>query len=158
VHSGLTLMVAVLSTLASGQAHRCERTTAAATTRVRFEMVMNEISAAWNHNDARRAAVCFAEDAVYSSMPSAKVHKGRKDLYEWFGGEKGRPKAMRMEWHHLVFDPEQQIGVGEYTFQYEVQTHGIVIVKFKHGLISNWREYEQESPQSWSDAVGENKF
>jgi hypothetical protein len=65
---------------------------------------------------------------------------------------------MQMQWHHLIFDPEQQIGAGEYTFIYEVQTHGLVIVKFRNGLISNWREYEQQSPNSWRVVIGDNDF
>jgi hypothetical protein len=42
---------------------------------------------------------------------------------------------MHMTWHNLVFDADQQIGVGEYTFRYRIQTYGIVIVKIEHGLI-----------------------
>jgi hypothetical protein len=94
----------------------------------------------------------------YSSVPNPTIRKGRNELYKWFGGEKGRAKPMHMEWHHLVFDPDQQIGVGEYTFKYEVQTHGLVIVRSKNGRVSNWREYEEESPKSWRQAIGENAF
>jgi hypothetical protein len=63
-----------------------------------------------------------------------------------------------MTWHHLVFDPSQQVGVGEYTFRYRIQTHGMVIVKFSSGLITNWREYEVESNLGWDEFVGANKF
>jgi len=65
---------------------------------------------------------------------------------------------MHMEWHHLIFDQTQQIGTGEYTFTYNATTHGIVIVKLRDGLISNWREYEIESPLPWKQLVGKNKF
>jgi len=65
---------------------------------------------------------------------------------------------MHMTWHHLIFDPAQQIGAGEYTFQYKVQTHGLVIVRMSHGLILNWREYESESPLPWEQFVGDNRF
>jgi hypothetical protein len=61
------------------------------------------------------------------------------------GEEKGRELPMHMTWHHLVFDPIQQIGAGEYTFQHREQTYGVVIVKLSNGLILNWREYEVES-------------
>lgn len=121
-------------------------------------MIMNEISAGWNQNNARRAASCFTEDALYSSVPNPRIRSGRNALYQWFGGDKGRPRPMRMEWHHLLFDPEQQIGVGEYTFKYEVQSHGMVIVRFKDRLVSNWREYEEESPKSWKEVIGDNDF
>ncbi len=127
-------------------------------TRLQFEAVMKQIATGWNKNDAGRAASCFTADAVYSSVPNAAVRKGRRALYQWFGGERGRPKPMRMEWHHLIFDSEQQIGVGEYTFDYQVQTHGLVIVKFTNGLVSLWREYEEESPLPWKQAVGNCDF
>ncbi len=52
---------------------------------------------------------------------------------------------MHMAWHNLVFDPVQQIGVGEYTFRSDKQTHGLVIVKVANRLIRNWREYGFES-------------
>ena len=65
---------------------------------------------------------------------------------------------MRMEWHHLLFDEENQIGVGEYTFSYDVQTHGMVIVRILNSRIANWREYEQESSMCWEDSVGPYRF
>ena len=140
------------------ETQRCGQSRANVLNRSEFEMMMNEVASGWNQNDAHRAASCFTEDASYSSVPNPKSRKGRLDLYQWFGGAHGRPKPMKMEWHHLIFDPEQQIGVGEYTFKYEVQTHGMVIVKFKNGLISNGREYEKESPKSWTELCGENCF
>lgn len=63
-----------------------------------------------------------------------------------------------MTWHHLVFDPAQQVGVGESTFRYRIQTHGLVIVKISNGLIVNWREYEVESSLPWDKFVGRNRF
>jgi len=125
--------------------------------RPEFESVMSTIAAGWNQGNARIAASCFADDAVYSAPP-AQGHTGRKALYEYFGGDRGRPQPMHMSWHHLVFDPDQQIGVGEYTFHYQIQTHGLVIVRLSHGLIQNWREYEQESSLPWKQFVGGNDF
>jgi len=65
---------------------------------------------------------------------------------------------MHIEWHHLIFDQAQQVGTGEYTFTYNLTTHGIVIVRLRNGLISNWREYEIESPLPWKQLVGKNQF
>jgi hypothetical protein len=126
--------------------------------KVEFESVMAEIAAGWNQNNAERAASCFSEDAIYSSVPNVRARKGRAVLYEWFGGRSGRPRRMTMEWHHFVFDPDQQIGVGEYTFSYEVRTHGLVILRIRNGLVSNWREYEQASELSWPEVIGDNQF
>jgi hypothetical protein len=122
-----------------------------------FRTVMQTVAEAWNRGDARLAASCFAEDAIYSGPPSPS-HGGRKALYEYFGGATGRDLAMRMAWHNLIFDPAQQIGVGEYTFRYRKQTHGLVIIKFANGLIHNWREYEVESELPWDQFIGENRF
>src|SRR5215467_2778679 len=69
-----------------------------------------------------------------------------------------RKYPMHMSWHNLLFDPAQQIGAGEYTFRYRIQTHGLVIVKISNGLIVNWREYEIESPLPWDRFIGDNRF
>jgi hypothetical protein len=65
---------------------------------------------------------------------------------------------MSMQWHHLVFDEASQIGMGEYTFTYEIRTHGVVVVRVAGGKIANWREYEIESPLDWNQLVGVNRF
>jgi hypothetical protein len=122
-----------------------------------FSMLMQTVATAWNASDALTAASCFAEDATYSAPPSGGYH-GRKALYEYFGGPEGRERPMKMAWHHLVFDPEQQIGTGEYTFRYQIQTHGIVIVKIVNGLIAHWREYEVESNLDWEQFTSDNRF
>jgi hypothetical protein len=122
-----------------------------------FRSVMLTVAAGWNHGDAKGAASCFSENAVYSAPPEPP-HRGRRALYEFFGGAKGRELAMRMTWHHLIFDSVRQIGVGEYTFRYKIQTHGMVIVRISHGLILNWREYEVESKLPWEQFVGDNLF
>jgi SnoaL-like domain len=122
-----------------------------------FRLVMQTVADGWNRGDARRAASCFGEDAIYSGPPSPP-HRGREALYEFFGGAKGRELPMHMTWHNLVFDPAEQIGAGEYTFRYKEQTHGLVIVKMSNGLIVNWREYEVESGLPWGEFIGENQF
>lgn len=123
-----------------------------------FRNHMERLADAWNRGDARAAADLFADDALYSSPPNSRIHGGRQELFAWFGGAHGRPKVMRMVWHHLVFDQEQQIGAGEYTFTYEVRTHGMVLIRFRDGKIANWREYEVESPLEWEAMVGKNRF
>jgi SnoaL-like protein len=123
-----------------------------------FKMLMETLEVAWNSNDAKRAANCFADDALYSSPPSPRIRRGRQALFEFFGGSRGRPRPMRMQWHHLLFDEDNQIGAGEYTFTYDTRTHGMVIVRIINRRIANWREYEQESPMDWEAFVGVNRF
>lgn len=64
--------------------------------RKRFEEVMQTVAEGWNAGNARLAASCFAENAVYSGPPSIG-HYGRQALYKFFGGDKGRDLPMR---HH----------------------------------------------------------
>jgi hypothetical protein len=59
-----------------------------------------------------------------------------------------------MERHHLLFYSEHQNGAGEYTFGYDVRTHGMVSVRVLNGKIANRREYERESSMGWEDSVG----
>ena len=118
---------------------------------------MQTVAEGWNRGDAQLAASCFSETAVYSTPP-ALPRRGRKALYDFFGGSKGRDLPMHMTWHNLIFDPVQQIGVGEYSFRYKIQTHGLVIVRIEHGLIAKWREYEVESNLPWDQFTAENKF
>lgn len=126
-------------------------------TNQQFRAVMQTVADGWNRGDAQFAASCFAETAVYSAPP-ALPRRGRKALYDFFGGSKGRDLPMHMTWHNLIFDPAQQVGVGEYTFRYKIQTHGLVIVRIEHGLITKWREYEVESNLPWDQFTAENKF
>ena len=123
-----------------------------------FRELLQTVAQGWNTGNARLAADCFAENALYSAPPSSRVRQGRQTLFEFFGGVKGRPKPMSMQWHHIVFDETTQIGMGEYTFTYEIRTHGIVIVRIAAGRIMNWREYEHESPLDWNQLVGANRF
>ena len=125
---------------------------------VDYKQLMNQLAEAWNANDAERAVNLFADDAVYSAPPSSRVRRGRQELFRFFGGANGRPGPMKMEWHHLVFDEDSQIGAGEYTFTYEIRTHGTVMVRIVGGKIANWREYEEASPLDWAEFVGPNRF
>jgi hypothetical protein len=95
---------------------------------------------------------------MLSSPPNPEIRKGRRELFEFFGGEKGRLKPVSILWHHLIFDPATQIGAGEFTFTYQVRTHGMVILRIVNGKIANWRQYEVESRMNWEEMVGENRF
>jgi uncharacterized protein (TIGR02246 family) len=123
-----------------------------------FKRLMQTVADGWNEGNARKAADCFAPDAVYTEPPGKQIYRGRGELYQFFGGDKPPQPPMSMEWHYLVFDPETQIGAGEYTFQMSNRYHGMVIVKVKDGLIASWREYQYPSSLSWKEFVGESAF
>jgi hypothetical protein len=127
-------------------------------TQAQFRILMETVARGWNSNNARLAADCFREDAVYSAPPDSAVRRGKSQLFDFFGGDKGRDQAMHMEWHHLIFDEDEQVGAGEYTFTYQIRTHGVAIVRLVDGKIANWREYEQASPLPWNEFIGENRF
>lgn len=128
----------------------------AATTR-QFESLMNTVAAGWNEGDARKAADCYTEDALYTEPPDRQVYRGREALYEFFRGVKPAPPT-RMVWHHLAFDAQERIGFGEYTFHGNSRYHGIVIVKLRGGKISNWREYQYKSEVPWEEFTRHNGF
>ena len=65
---------------------------------------------------------------------------------------------MKMLWHHLVFNVEEQIGFGEYTFEMHNRYHGIAVVKIRSGLITQWREYQYQSELDWEEFTKHNSF
>jgi hypothetical protein len=130
-----------------------------AVTPAHFAQLLDEVAGGWNTGDARRAAACFTEDAIYSAAGDTTARHGRLALYDFFGGEHGRPSPMSMTWHHRAFDPETQVGFGEYTFGYAgYQAHGVTIIQLRRGRIAQWREYEVASPASWAAFTRANPF
>lgn len=123
-----------------------------------FKRILQTVADGWKDGDARRAADCFAEDAIYIEPPDKQVYVGRKALFEFFGGDRQPAPKMSMTWHHLAFDEGEQIGFGEYTFQGNNRYHGIVIVKIKNAKIGNWREYQYRSELGWSKFTEKNPF
>ena len=123
-----------------------------------FTEILTNIAKAWNEGNAAVAAQYFADSAVYEEPPGKQLYKGRKEIFEFFGGERGFDKPMKMAWHNLAFNEEKQIGFGEYTFAMNNQYHGIVIMKFEKGKIVKWREYQYKSNLSWDDFAQESKF
>jgi hypothetical protein len=123
-----------------------------------FERLMQTVAEGWNAGNARKAADCFSEDAVYIEPPDKQLYHGRAELYEFFGGDTGTDRPMKMTWHHLAFNEEKQIGFGEYTFQLNNRYHGIVVVKFEAGRIKHWREYQYRSELDWEEFTSQNPF
>jgi ketosteroid isomerase-like protein len=123
-----------------------------------FERLMKTVAAGWNEGNARKAADCFGEDTVYVEPPDKQLYHGRAELYEFFGGESRTDIPMKMTWHHLAFNEEEQVGFGEYTFQMHGRYHGIVIVNVKAGLIRHWREYQYQSELDWQEFTSHTPF
>ena len=127
-------------------------------TSVEFRSLMQTVADGWNEGNARKAANCFTEDAIYTEPPNKQFYRGGESLYGFFGGGEEPAPSMSMVWHHLLFDEQEQIGVGEYTYQGMNRYHGLVIVKVTSGKVSNWREYQYKSDLSWDEFIGINRF
>jgi hypothetical protein len=121
-----------------------------------FDALMHGLARAWSTGDARTAADCFTDDIVYVEPPDRQRYVGRDAVFELSGGNE--PAAMSMTWHHLAFDPEQQIGFGEYTFRGRRQFHGIVIVQIRGDRVARWREYQYPDDTDWVQFVGDSRF
>ena len=119
---------------------------------------MQSVADGWNEDNARKAADCFGEDAIYLEPPDKQVYRGRAALFEFFGGETGTKIPMKMTWHHLAFNELEQIGFGEYTFEMHNRYHGIVVVKIGLGLITHWREYQYQTELDWAEFSRQNSF
>lgn len=127
-------------------------------TTLQFNRLMQTIADGWNEGNARKSADCFSEDAVYTEPPDKQLYRGRPELYEFFGGENGTDMPMRMTWHHLAFNEEEQTGFGEYTFEMYNHYHGIVVVKIGSGLITHWREYQYQTAMDWVEFSKQSSF
>lgn len=123
-----------------------------------FERLMQTVAEGWNEGNARKAADCFSEDAIYVEPPDKQLYHGRTELYEFFGGDGGTDLPMKMTWHYLAFNEEDQIGFGEYTFEMNRRYHGIVVVKIESGLIKGWREYQYQTELNWEEFTSRNPF
>jgi SnoaL-like domain len=122
-----------------------------------FDSVLGAIQKAWVAGEAEKAASCFAPAAIFSLPPSPPVI-GRESLLRVFGAGNKSGTPQSIEWHHIVFDPAQQVGAAEFTIQRHIPTHGVVFVRFSGGLISNWRQYSIASDLTWNQFVGANSF
>jgi hypothetical protein len=123
-----------------------------------FEQLMQTVADGWNEGNARKAADCFSQDAVYVEPPDKQLYHGRLELYEFFGGDNGPHRPMNMTWHHLAFNETEQIGFGEYTFEMNRRYHGIVVVKIESGRIKYWREYQYPTELGWESFTKHNPF
>jgi SnoaL-like domain len=122
-----------------------------------FELLLQTIRSAWLEGNQERATACFSSGVVFSTPPAAGL-VGRESLVRLFSLGPHQEPPKRIEWHHLIFDPAQQIGAAEYTIQRRIPTHGVIIIKLSHGLICNWRQYAIASDLTWEKFSGMNDF
>ena len=121
-----------------------------------FVELMEAIADAWVRGDARAALARFTDDARYIEPPNEQRYEGRDELFVFFGGDD--PPAMSLAWHHLVFDPELQIGACEYTYTGTSTYHGVALVRLEGDRIADWREYQYRSELPWETFSAGNRF
>ena len=124
-----------------------------------FQGLLQSVADGWSANDATLAASAFAVNAIYSEPPDRQIYRGRKEIFEFFGGENGRDGWMSMTWHHISFNEVTAIGAAEFTFEWpDGQVHGMVSIRVEDGLIANWREYYYEAEADWNHFTRFNRF
>jgi hypothetical protein len=122
-----------------------------------FQLLLQTVREAWLAGQAERVVECFVPGAILSLPPSRGV-VGRDSLLQVFGtGPKTEPPKS-IEWHHVIFDADQQIGAVEFSMQRHIPSHGVIIIKVSGGLISNWRQYMIASDLTWEKFIGLNEF
>jgi SnoaL-like domain len=70
-------------------------------TAAKFQTLMQAVADGWSEGNARKAADCFTEDAIYTEPPDKQLYKGREALFKFFGGNEGDKSQMKMTWHHF---------------------------------------------------------
>jgi hypothetical protein len=121
-----------------------------------FASLLVTLADAWNMGDSRTALDLFTDDAHYVEPPDEQRYEGREQLLEFFGADE--PPPMSLMWHHIVFDPEQQIGAAEYTYRGTRTYHGITLVRLESDRIADWREYQYPSDLDWEAFSAGNRF
>ena len=56
-------------------------------TRLEFTELLQRLADGWNRGEARQAANCFTQDALYTEPPDKQYYAGRDALYQFFGGD-----------------------------------------------------------------------
>ncbi|MEL6810965.1 MAG: nuclear transport factor 2 family protein [Bacteroidota bacterium] len=115
-----------------------------------YQSLMNDLARAWSSQNTDLALRYFHSDAIYMQPPNIQYFRGHAQLRPYFGELTEKHK---MKFHQLWFDEAAQIGVGEFTFSYGVESAdtGIVVVELENGTIKFWREYVQKGPADFEE-------
>jgi len=120
-----------------------------------FRALLDRLRDGWTRRDYAAVAAEFAEDVRYGD-PTRYAFHGRAALRAFFEDDEGREQ--HVAWHNVVFDPAQQLGAVEYTYQGTHRYHGTVLVRLAGGLVTHWREYQHVDDREWEDFVRETRF
>lgn len=116
-----------------------------------FKKLMQTVADGWNSYDPKKSVECFTDDVIYMEPPDKQLVVGKKNLFKYFDN----PKPMKLVWHNLMFDEENQVGAEEFTFTMQGRqgNHGVVVVELRDGKIKFWREYYKISDSNFKEFI-----
>jgi len=111
------------------------------------DALVRDFVLAWERRDADFIVDCFAQDAVYHSMPLSPI-AGRAAIAEWVRSFAGVP-AGRLEVHHQV--ASDTLVMNERTDSITLNGRPVVlpicgVFEIQDGRIRAWREYFDLAP------------
>jgi limonene-1,2-epoxide hydrolase len=111
------------------------------------DLLIRDFIAAWERRDTPFVVDCFADDAVYHSIPLTPI-VGKAAISAWVAGFAGRPPG-RLEVHH-------QIAAGHVVMNERtdfITLNGVAVTlpicgtfEIAEGKITAWREYFDLTP------------
>ena len=108
--------------------------------------LVEELIAAWQANDAHRAAAFFAPDGIYHESTGANI-VGREAIYEHFQRFFRDGPAWRIDVDDILVEGDR----AAVSYRFAIATSGAwkmrdgcALVRYEGGLVSSWREYHGE--------------
>jgi hypothetical protein len=124
-------------------------------TRQEFVDLLQHLSSGWKERHYADIIGRFAPDVLYVD-PLRYRFTDRTVLLQFFQDDAGAEQTV--DFHHVLFDEADQIGMVEYSYRGSFLYHGVVVVKMVAGLIQEWREFQHTSPLPWEQFFRESTF
>jgi limonene-1,2-epoxide hydrolase len=111
------------------------------------DRLVRDFIAAWERRESDFIIGCFAEDAVYHSMPLTPI-EGKAAIADWVRSFE-RKKPGRLDVHHQI--ATEHVVMNERTDRIELNGHSVTlpitgVFEINDGKIRAWREYFDMTP------------
>jgi limonene-1,2-epoxide hydrolase len=111
------------------------------------DRLVRDFIAAWERRESDFIIGCFAEDAVYHSMPLTPI-EGKAAIADWVRSFEGK-KPGRLDVHNQI--ATEDVVMNERTDRIELNGHSITlpitgVFEINDGKIRAWREYFDMAP------------
>jgi limonene-1,2-epoxide hydrolase len=111
------------------------------------DRLVRDFIAAWERRESDFIIGCFAEDAVYHSMPLTPI-EGKAAIADWVRSFE-RKKSGRLDVHHQI--ATEHVVMNERTDRIELNGHSVTlpitgVFEINDGKIRAWREYFDMTP------------